>query len=100
VGSNPTLSAFFMSLYEIYIERFSEELVPLEDFLLDIKNGRYGNFGVGEIRAFRFQLESNIQESAYIKGGELGIGEKEIERIIEEKIEEIRKLFLEVFGWL
>jgi hypothetical protein len=89
-----------MNLYEIYIERFSEELVPLEDFLLDIKNGRYENFGVGEIRAFRFQLESNIQESAYIKGGELGIGENEIERIIEEKIEEIRKLFLEVFGWL
>jgi hypothetical protein len=89
-----------MSLYEIYIERFSEELVPLEDFLLDIKNGRYGNFRDGEIRAFRFQLESNIQESAYIKGGELGIGENEIERIIEEKIEEIRKLFLEVFGWL
>lgn len=74
--------------------------MPLEDFLLDIKNGRYGNFGVREIRAFRFQLESNIQESAYIKGGELGIGENEIERIIEEKIEEIRKLFLEVFGWL
>jgi hypothetical protein len=74
--------------------------VPLEDFLLDTKNGRYGNFGVGEIRTFRFQLESNIQESAYIKGGELGIGENEIERIIEEKIEEIRKLFLEVFGWL
>jgi hypothetical protein len=89
-----------MSLYEIYLQRFSEELVPLEDFLLDIKNGRYGNFGVGEIRAFRFQLESNIQESAYIKGGELGISENEIESIIEEKIEEIRKLFLEVFGWL
>jgi hypothetical protein len=65
-----------MSIYEIYVEVFAEELIPLEDFLLNLKNGKYGNFDVGEIRAFRFQLESNIQESAFIKGGGTGLGRK------------------------
>ncbi len=89
-----------MRIYDIYVEVFSEELIPLDDFLMNLKNGKYGDFSVDEIRGFRFQLESNVQESAFVKGGKLGLKGEDIEEIIEEKVEEIRKIFLEVFGWL
>jgi len=89
-----------LNIYEIYIEVFSEEIISLEDFLVNLRDGRYGKFDVEEIRNFRFQLENNVQQSAFVKGGELGLFEDEIEEIIREKIEEIRKSFLEVFGWL
>ncbi len=89
-----------MNLYEIYIEVFSEEVIPLNEFLLRVKEGKYGVFDMEEIRNFRYALENNIQEGAFTKGEEMGVPEDEIEKIIEENIDELRKTFLEVFGWL
>ncbi len=96
----PSPLFWVMELYEIYIEVFSTEVIPLSEFLLDVKKGKYGNFSEEDIRAFRYRLENNIQESAYLKGEELSLSDIDIESVIEENIEEIRKTFLEVFGWL
>ena len=89
-----------MTLYEIYIEVFSEEVISLMEFLLGVKEGKYGNFSEEEIRDFRLMLENNIHEGAMTKGMEMGIPDDEIERVIEENIEDVRKSFVEVFGWL
>ncbi len=78
----------------------AEEMLPLEEFLRRLKEGRYGEFSQDDIREFRGILESNVSESAHVKGAEMGIPEEEVYRVVEENILEIRETFERVFGWL
>ena len=89
-----------MDIFEVYLEALSEEMLSLEDFLLRLKEGRYGEFSPEDVRRFREVLERNIAESAHVKGAEMGIPEDEVFRVIEENVLELRKTFEQVFGWL
>ncbi|NPA80573.1 MAG: hypothetical protein GXO29_05965 [Thermotogae bacterium] len=89
-----------MEVFDIYVEALAEEMLPLEEFLRRLKEGRYGQFSEDDIREFREILERNVSESAHVKGAELGIPEGEVYRVIEENILDIRATFERVFGWL
>ncbi len=89
-----------MEVFDVYLNVLAEEMLSLEEFLHRLKEGRYGDFSEDDIKEFREILERNVYQSAFVKGEELGIGEDEIYRVIEENVLNIRKTFEEVFGWL
>jgi len=89
-----------MEIFDVYLEVLAEEMLSLEEFLLRLKEGKYGEFTEDAIREFREILERNVSESAHVKGAELGIPEEEVYRVIEENVLDIRSTFERVFGRL